>query len=73
VVHSRVFLEHLGRSGRELDVNGVNGGSMDLDEDLIVLGDLRRGERRDIILGRFAVCCEGNCSHGSWDSRSHCS
>jgi hypothetical protein len=71
VVHSRIFLEHLGDSRCELDVNGIDGGSMDLDEDLIVLGDLRRRERRDVILRRFAVCCESNCSHGGRDVGRH--
>ena len=71
MVHSRVFLKHLGYSGCELDVNGIDGGGMDLDEDLIVLGDLRCWERRDVIFRRLAVCCECNCSHGGGDIGGH--
>jgi hypothetical protein len=71
VVDLRIFLEHLGYSGRELDVNGIDGGSMDLNKDLIVLGDLRRGERCDVIFRGFAVSCESNCSHGGGDVGRH--
>jgi hypothetical protein len=44
---------------------------MDLDEDLIVLGDLRRGKRCNVILRRFAICCQCKCSHRGRDSGSH--